>query len=733
MRTNKREKVWNRRFAFGNPEQDRAIKEMAQKLGVSELFSVLLYNRGHLDAEAAAKFLHFEEADFHDPYLLADMDKAVERIFKAVENKEKICIYGDYDVDGVTSVSILYLYLTELGADVCIKIPKREGEGYGVSCAAIDTLAENGVGLIITVDTGITAAGEVEYAKTLGVEFVVTDHHECRSELPLACAVVNPHRADCGYPFKELAGVGVVFKLVCACEIKNCRENGKQIIDGIRQVCIKYADLAALGTIADVMAIVDENRLIVSMGLRLMEEHPRHGIQALIEASSAKKGDDGKDGRRRKINTNFVGFGLAPRINAAGRIADAAIAVHTLLAEDREEAKRYAEELCEINKKRQSEENRIAEQAYEMIADLAEWDKNPVIVLDSNGWQQGIIGIVASKITERYGLPSILISFDGSVGLEENELDDGKGSGRSIKGLNLVEALSYCEDLLVKYGGHELAAGLTVKRGNLDAFCERINQYAREHLSEEDFKVKLEADCEIEMADVNMSFAKEIQRLEPCGTGNATPLFIMRDVAVRRITPTKGGEHTRLLLEKDGICTNAMYFCVGGPDLGFDCGDMIDLLFNIDINEYKNMLSAQMIIRDARISDSYTRKLNAQKIRYAELKAGGSYTTAEGFLPSREDCARVYTFLRKEYRSGNAYTDTKTVLRTLNASGDTEINYVKLKYIFDIFNELQICDVTEIDRDIYNFKVIFQANKTSIDKSAVLRRLRTQCSDRNQQ
>ncbi len=729
MRINKREKVWSESYVFGDEQRDSMIREMAKELGTSELFAVLLYNRGHCNAQEATRFLHFEKADLHDPYQLADMEKAVDRVFEAIQNKEKICIYGDYDVDGVTSVSILYLYLSELGGDVCIKIPKREGEGYGVSCAAIDVLAENGVKLIITVDTGITAAQEVEYAKTLGLDFVVTDHHECRIELPDAYAVVNPHRHDCEYPFKELAGVGVVFKLVCACEIRRCRENGISVLDGIRSVCAKYADLTALGTIADVMPIIDENRLIVSMGLKIMEDSPRPGLKALIEASSSKRSDDS---RKKKINSGFVGFGLAPRINAAGRISDAAIAVRTLLASDGKEAYDCAEELCEINKKRQQEENRIAEQAYQMIDDLANSD-DPVIVLDSNGWQQGIIGIVASKITEKYGLPSILISFEGSVGSEESAFDDGKGSGRSIKGLNLVEALGYCDDLLVKYGGHELAAGLTVKRGNLDAFCQRINEYAKAHLDDEAFKIKLEADCELKMSDVNIKFAKEIQYLEPYGTGNATPLFIMRNVTVRRISSTKGGEHTRLLLEKDGICVNAMYFGTSIAGLGFECGDLIDLLFNIDINDYKNVLSAQMIVRDARLADSYTKKIEYEKERYAELKAGAIYSVSDRFLPDRDDCARVYTFLRKEYRAGVSLTDTKTVLRSLNQSDGYEINYVKLKYIFDIFNELQICDVTEIDKDIYSFQVIFQANKTSIDKSAILKKLRSQCVDRNQQ
>lgn len=730
MKNERREKVWSERYVFGDGQRDGIVRGMAEALGRSELFAVLLYNRGYRTAEEAERFLHYKEADFHDPYLLADMDKAVDRVLLAVERGEKICIYGDYDVDGVTSVSMLYLYLETLGADVCIKIPKREGEGYGVSCAAVESLAQDGVKLIVTVDTGITAGAEVEYAKTLGVDFVVTDHHECRSELPEACAVVNPHRPDCPYPFKELAGVGVVFKLVSACAMKKCRDEGRPVIDGVRETCLTYADLTALGTIADVMPIVDENRLIVSLGLRLMEDSPRPGMKALIEASSAKK--PGEETKKKKINSGFVGFGLAPRINAAGRMSDATIAVRMLLASEGEEAYAYAEELCAINKKRQVEENRIAEQAYEMIEDLADIDKNPVIVLDSNGWQQGIIGIVASKITEKYGTPSILISFDGSVGSTECDFDDGKGSGRSIKGLNLVEALGYCEDLLVKYGGHELAAGLTVKRGNLDAFCQRINEYAREHLDEDAFKIRLEADCELTMADVNIKFAKELQYLEPYGTGNATPLFMMRNVTVKRIMPTKGGDHTRLLLEKDNVAASAMYFGVTPAELGFETGDTVDILFNIDINDYKNVLSAQILVRDARLAEEYTLRLSKCKRRYDEVRAGGAYSSAEDFLPGRDDFARVYTFLRREYRNETSLTDTKSVLREINQGGGAEINYVKLKYIFEILNELKICDISEIDKDIYSFQVFFRANKTSIDRSAILKKLRSQCTDRNQ-
>ena len=727
MKRNSKERVWNERYVFGDTVTDAAIDEMAKKLGRSRLFAVLLHNRGYKNAEDAMRFLHFEEENLHDPYLLRDMDKATDRIFKAIKEKEKICVYGDYDVDGVTAVSTLYLYLTSLGASVTVKIPKRDGEGYGVSCSAVKTLAQDGVGLIITVDTGITAYEEIEYASTLSLDFVVTDHHECRDELPAACAVVNPHRHDCEYPFKELAGVGVVFKLVCALEMKRCRAEGRAIDAALRKICLDYLDLVALGTIADVMPIVDENRLIVSMGLSLMENSSRPGLRALIDATSGKKA--GEDSKKRKINSSFIGFGVAPRINAAGRISDAAIAVRALLA-DEDEAEALADELCEINKRRQVEENAIAEEAYAMIDDLADMDKNPIIVLDSNNWQQGIIGIVASKITEKYGLPSILVSFDGSAGLHPTPLDEGRGSGRSIKGLNLVEALNYCEDLLVKHGGHELAAGLTIKRSNLEDFRDRINEYAREHLDDEAFKITMDADCELRASDINLALAKEIQLLEPYGTGNATPLFVLKDATAKRISATKGGDHTRMTIEKDGKLINAMYFGVAPLDLGFFVGDKIDVLFNLDVNDYRNTLSEQLTVRDARVAKSSTDAIKEARSRYEEVRAGGSYKSKENFLPTRDDCAAVYTYLRREYRNGQCRCDLDYALKVINQECGGKMNYVKLKYIFEIFNELKICDIRESRKDEYFYEVNFQANKTSIDKSSILKRLRSQCADR---
>ena len=724
MRDIKRQKTWEQRYVFGDVEKDGNIREMAKTLGVSPLFAVLLYNRGYTTAESASRFLHFDQTDFHNPYLMADMERAVDRILTAVENKEKIYIYGDYDVDGVTSVSILFLYLSSLGAEVGIKIPKRDGEGYGVSPAAVKMIAEEGASLIITVDTGVTATHEVEYGKKLGVDFVITDHHECYGELPRAYAVVNPHRPDCTYPFKELAGVGVVFKTICACEMKRSEKAGEPCINGVRRICAEYADLVAVGTIADVMPLVDENRLIVSLGLSMLEKgNGRPGLHALLDASGKK----GEDTRKRKITSGMIGFGIAPRINAAGRINDALIAVKLLLASDNDEVAVYAEQLCNINRQRQIEENRIAIEAYDMIENSPDIADDRVIILDSDNWQQGIIGIVSSRITEKYGLPSILVSFNGSVQEIPRDDDDGKGSGRSVKGLNLVEALNYCEDLLVKYGGHELAAGLTVKRGKIDEFRRRINEYAKERITDEMLNIKLEADCELDAKDVSMSFANEILCLEPFGIGNSSPQFILRDATVRRVTFIGGGKHSKLVLLKDGMTFTAMYFGIGEGELSCVEGDVIDVLFNIDVNEYRGVRSVQLILHDIVSCKSFENKFAQDKARYDEIRTGEKYLPEEDILPDRDDFAKVYTVLRREFRVGVSVLDVREMLRLFESEAGSNINYIKLKFVLRILNELQICEIEEIDEDIYRFDIFFNANKTSIEKSSILKKLRGQC------
>ena len=735
--TKKKNKLWSVLYQNDGGEKDATVKELSRKLDVSEICAKLLINRGYTTPEAAESFLKNEASVLHDPFLLADIRPALERIKEAVEKGEKIVIYGDYDVDGVTAVSTLYLYLTEQGADVGYYIPKRNGEGYGVSTAAIDRLKALGVNLIITVDTGITANDEVEYAKSIGIDMVITDHHECRPELPLACAVVNPHRPDCEYPFKELAGVGVVFKLICAYETQRCLDAGRAPIDGVREVCKKYADLTAIGTIADVMPILDENRLIVALGLKMLSNTSRKGLDALIDVATTKP-DGAKpvnasaksQQKKRKITSSFIGYGIAPKINAAGRISNAAKAVELLLADSDEAAYAMANELCEINRERQLEENRIAEQAYKKIEQTHDFEHDKVIIIDDDNWNQGIIGIVASRITEKYGLPSRLISFDGATRGSPSDDDSGKGSGRSVKGLNLVDAMTYCEDLLCKYGGHELAAGLTIERCKIDDFRRKINEYAAKFLADDHVSVQIEADCEVEMQDLTMKQALELYSLEPYGVANPVPVFVLRDAQIARIIPIGAGKHTKLILAKDGISVNAVYFGMQPTKMSLLEGDEVDVAFHLDINEYQNVKSVQLIVQDIKTSENYEKKCNDIKARYEEIESGGAFDMEENILPTRDDFAVVYTVIRREFRLGRDTLSTDVLLSLLAKTENSNINYIKLKFIIKILNELKICGVEQIDKEHYKFDVYFSASKTNIEKSSILRMLRGQCRNR---
>ena len=725
---NQKLKKWSLLYCSGNAETDAAIAALSEQTGLSHIMARLLYTRGYRTVQQVNAFFRQEEVCLHDPYLMQDMSRAVERIDEAIARGERIAIYGDYDVDGVTSVSLLYLYLTSYGADVGYYIPSRTKEGYGISTPAIDTLKSRGVELMITVDTGITAIDEIDYAKRIGIDTVVTDHHECRAELPRACAVVNPHRADNVYPFVELAGVGVVFKLICAFEMAQCRKRGEAEMDGVRRVCREYADLVAIGTIADVMPVVDENRLIVSLGLRLLENTSRPGLRALIEAASGSKTGEGtKYLKKRKINSSFIGFTIAPRMNAAGRVSNASIAVELLLSQDPARAQELAEELCELNLQRQTEENRIAERAYQKIEETVSGENNLVIVIDDDEWKQGIIGIVSSRITERYGLPSILISFDGSVDGTPSGEDIGKGSGRSIKGMNLVEALTDSEDLLVRFGGHELAAGLSIRRADIDEFRRKINRYAATRLDEDALCLSIDADCEVEIRDLTLSLAQEIVSMEPFGVSNPVPNFVLRDARVVRVIPMGGGKHMRMILEKDGIEMTAVRFGVTAEDIAaFDTGESVDVLFQLNVNEYQGVTSLQMIVQDIRFSEVQERSLRMAAERYEEIRLGAYFTAQENVLPDRDDMAVVYTALRKEFRAGHSLFSVRRLLALLQNHGHGEIGYVKLTFIIRIMQELQICGVTEPQPDTYLFEFQYQTTKTNIEKSSILRKLRTQ-------
>lgn len=708
------------------------IKKLADALKLTDISAQLLVNRGYSKEADARAFLGKQTELLHDPFLMKDIEKGARRLISAAADKEKIVIYGDYDVDGVTSVSILYTYLKKLGATVSYYIPSRTGEGYGMSVAAIDKIASEGADLIVTVDTGITAVAEAEHIKSLGIDLIITDHHECHNEIPEAEAVINPRQPDCKYPFKELAGVGVVFKLLCAMEKCLCR--GDSLMDSVRRVANEYGDLVAVGTVADVMPVKDENRLIVSLGLAMMERSPRLAISELL---AAVNGDNGKYKQQKRITSGVIGYTIAPRINAAGRIKNASIAVELFLSESREQAARYATELCEINRERQAQENEIIEAAYQKIEKEHNFENDPVIVLSDESWHHGVIGIVASRITEKYKRPSILVSFEGNSG---NGADDvGKGSGRSIKGMNLVDALTYCSDSLVKYGGHELAAGLTVSREALPEFKRKINEYARECFKNDTGEPSVCADIELVSSDIGMKAAKELYLFEPFGVSNTVPLFLLRNMTVVSAVNVGAGKHAKYTLESpsgDEFCAMFFRHSVADGDL-FD-GDCVDLMFNLDINNFQGQENLQFIVKDMTMSKSQLDRELGERDKFSRI-IGGTFdfssvdrSEIRDYVPMREDFAMLYNMLRREIRMGNDLFSIRALGKMLEEEG-AELTYIKLKTMLKVFQELNLLYVDEVDteKEMYHFRYVYVKNKTDLDRSNLYRKIKTSFGIKN--
>jgi len=720
---------WLVKASHSDTEKSAQVEKISKELGLCPPTVQLLLNRGCTDSASCVDFLEKKTEQLHDPFLMKDMEKAASHILEVAKSKKKIVIYGDYDVDGVTSVSILYMYLASLGADVGYYIPSRLGEGYGMSHDSLCKLHSEGCSMIITVDTGITATEEAKLIRSLGMELIITDHHECYADVPDAYAVVNPKQQDCPYPFKELAGVGVVFKLLCALEMLNRPEVPR--IDTIRAIADKYVDLVAIGTVADVMPLRDENRLIVSKGLHTVETAPRVSLEALLNASVG----DNRSGHKHKITSGYIGYTIAPRVNAAGRIRSASIAVELFLCEDSARARELAEELCEINKERQIEENKIIEQAFAKINEEHDFVHDPVIVLADESWHHGIIGIVASKITEKYSRPCILISFDdvgdGSGELSGEDTDVGKGSGRSIKGMNLVDALTHCGDLLLKYGGHELAAGLSIERGKLEDFKQRINDFARGCFDSEQPVAALEAECELSSSEVTMAQATELYGLEPYGVSNPMPVFVMYGMRISHVSSVGGGKHTKLTLAKDNLVITAMYFRYSPAELDVYDNDVIDVMFNLDINEYQSMKNLQFIVKDIRLTKEQAEAEARERDLYERINDSSfdpsSMSAAEidSIIPNRNDFAAIYNLLKKELRMDHDTFSIRAICKLLTNNGVPN-RYVKVKYIIRVFQELNILGVDEVDpvAEIYRFKYIYVKNKADLDKSNILRKLK---------
>lgn len=564
-------------------EQDFKLQDYISKtLQIDPLIAQILINRGIKTIDGIKDFLTASLDELYNPFLLPDMKEAVERIGLAIKSGEKILIYGDYDVDGVTATSLLYLFFKEIGYEASYYIPNRLRDGYGLKDDSISRIKEQGIDLLITADCGTTSHSAVKKAKDLGIDVIITDHHEPPQILPEAYAMINPNRTDSAYPFNGLAGVGVALKLaqgILLEGVKGSRDQGVRSLAPLDPILYKYLDLVALGTVADISSLTGENRKLVKEGLKLLSKADRKGIAALKLVSNL----DGSD-----ISVGTIGFTLAPRINAAGRLDEANVGVMLLTTASEEEAIKCAKILDGKNRERQMIEDKMLNEAIEMIDSKIDIKHTNAIVLSSDKWHQGVIGIIASKIVDRYYRPTILISV--------NEDGVGKGSARSIPGFHLYQGLSECQSYLEAFGGHKYAAGLSIRKENIGAFTERIDEVAASSLKKEDFIPKLFIDGELNVKELNFSLMKEIERLEPFGVGNPEPVFAITDAEVL-YPKIVGSNHLKFKLRQGNAGADAIGFNMGGFIDSLN-DEKVDAAVTPKLNEWQGTLAVQMKIKD---------------------------------------------------------------------------------------------------------------------------------------
>ncbi|MCX7615152.1 MAG: single-stranded-DNA-specific exonuclease RecJ [Clostridiales bacterium] len=641
-----------------------AAEALKNATGLSKLAVSVLCSRGIDTVSKAREFLQAAPSILHDPFLLKDMDIAVAKIKQSIKAGEKIAVYGDYDVDGVTATCVLVKYLRSKGSNCEFYIPDRLSEGYGLNIDAIGKLYSDGVKLLITVDSGITAIDEAEFASEIGLSLIITDHHECRDIIPNALAVINPRRQDSIYPFRELAGVGVAFKLICALEGK----------DKTEELLSMYGEYVAIGTIADVMPLINENRAIVKSGLSYIESTKNPGLKMLMKQV-------GMDGKR--ITSNAVSFILAPRINAAGRLGRADRAARLFLTQDYDEAERLAEELCELNRNRQTAENEILEEIIERLKTEFNPAQDHVIVLWGENWHHGVIGIVSSRISDRYGLPTVLISLEGDL---------GKGSGRSVSGFNLFEGLQQCSHLLEKFGGHELAVGLSIDRRNLLEFKKRLNEYASRITECKRTISVLPIDCEAEIKNIDIHNVKGLYELEPYGMGNQQPIFYLGNVTVEEITPISSERHLKMSFSKEGYWFYAFMFGTGSANCRFVEGDFVDIAFSLEINNYKNKENVQLILKDIRRTADEEDKDGKQIELYRQFMAGEQIRAADVdfMMPSRDNLVAVFRHVKTNASNGVLVTNADTLYRKIRRESKTKLELSQLMLCLEVFREFEI-------------------------------------------
>lgn len=549
---------------------EKELKEFMQKYNLNELLARVLLNKGITNKEDIDLFMSPTRKDFHDPFLMPDMEIAVNRILKAIDNNEKIIIYGDYDADGITSITVLKSFLEEQGLEVDSYIPNRLDEGYGLNKNAIKKIFDDGHRLMITVDCGISGLDEVDYANSLGMEVLITDHHEPAQNLPKALAVVDAKRKDNEYPFNQLAGVGVVFKLIQAISIK---------LNLDEKEYLKYLDIVCIGTISDIVPLVDENRVIAKLGLKIVNQTRNIGLKALLEVVGFNE-----------IDSTAISFGVAPRINACGRMGHEQIALDLFLSKDYENAKKLAIKLNEYNIERQTIEKKIFDEATEKIE--KEEKNNACIIVGGEGWHHGIIGIVASKVTDMYFKPSILICFEENI---------GKGSGRSIPGFDLHEALMKCCDELEKFGGHAMAVGVTVARDKFDEFKAKLEEYAKQCDIDKIVPI-INIDSEIQLKNIDIDSVRSLKMLEPFGEANKTPLFLFKNLKINSIRALSEGKHLKLTLKEDNFMINAIGFNMGDLSEKYLLDDKVDVVGSLEINSFNGNESIQIVMKDLRKS-----------------------------------------------------------------------------------------------------------------------------------
>jgi single-stranded-DNA-specific exonuclease len=644
----------NKKWILRKVDEKKA-KIISENLNINLLTAKILVARGLEDLNEINIFLKASLDDLESPFKLKDMDIAVERILKAKKNNEDIVIFGDYDVDGVTSTFILVDFFKFFGIKVKYYLPDRELEGYGITKIAVENLLkkfENKVNLIISVDCGITSIDEVEFIKSKGIDIIITDHHQCKENIPLAHAVINPVRPDCNYPFKKLAGVAIAFKLINALCIK---ENlGDKFLD--------YLDIVSIGTVADVAPIIGENRIIVKKGMEDILVTKNLGLKSLMEVSQILD---------KKMTTYVISFLIAPKINAAGRIGDAKRAVELFLSKDKIIANELAKELFEENKFRQEEELKIINQAVDMIEDNNLLDKHKILVLANEGWHHGIIGIVASKIVEKYYRPCFIFSIDENI---------CKGSARSIEGFNIFEAISFCEDLTLKFGGHKQAAGLSIDISNLESFNSKINLYADDLLDKDLLVEKVKADLVLKKEDINIESVKELEKLEPFGFNNPAPNYIYSKVKVENLKLIGNNKHLKMKIRDGNFLLDAVVFNMADKMDLINDGNEFDIYGNLDINVWNNRENLQLIIKD--IKPNNFNSFKYYKSLYIVAEKYGSLNIFKEEYSQKSEIDLINTFeadnedkILVMVNCLNCFKKIKNMLKWSVKSKDLDINY----------------------------------------------------------